>query len=268
MGAVEDFINNYFIYPVVNQVVQPYNPYNTAAYALLIFAVSYVFFERVLKPRKIDIKKFGAVLVSFVFLGSGAHVLKDMGILPEVIFDMPLIFILMVGVFLVSFAVSVAVEKALGIGYLKIFAAMALVPAAAIIIFILLNARNIAGLAYTLASFAISTITLYLVHIKFPKIMTRENFTVLSAHMLDASSTFVSISFFGYTEQHVLPAFLIRSFGPVVMFPLKFVVIGTILHLFDSDTKDKETNTFFKLVVLILGLAPGIRDTLRLAVPA
>ncbi len=267
MGAVEDFIGNYFIGPVVNQTGQ-YNVFNTIAYSLLIFAAFYVLHQKILKPRKVPTSKFAPILVSFVFLTAGLHVLKDIGVLPKVIFDMPLIFILMASAFLAAFFVCAAVEKISGIEYWKTLNAAALVPAIVIALFILSNARNIAGLAYTLASFAISTTAIYLIHLKFPNIMTRENFAVLGAHMLDASSTFVSISFFGYTEQHVLPTFLIRSFGPVVMFPLKFIVIGAILYMFDRDAKDKEMNTFFKLVILILGLAPGLRDTLRLAVPA
>ncbi len=266
MGAVEDFIGGYFIGPVVNQTGQ-YNAYNTIAYALLIFAVFYILYEKILRPKNISSDKYAPVLISFVFLSAGLHVLKDIGILPKVVFDMPLIFILMSLAFLVSFFASLAIEKVSGVEYWKTLNATALVPAIAVAAFILLNSRNIAGLAYTLALFAISTAAIYLVHLKFPKAMTRENFAVLAAHMLDASSTFVSISFFGYAEQHVLPTFLIENFGPVAMFPLKFFVVGAILYLFDKDMEDKKANEFFKLVILTLGLAPGLRDTLRLAVP-
>ena len=46
------------------------------------------------------------------------------------------------------------------------------------------------------------------------QIFTLENSGLLSAHMLDASATYVAMTFFGYLEQHPLPRFLIELTNP------------------------------------------------------
>jgi uncharacterized membrane protein len=55
------------------------------------------------------------------------------------------------------------------------------------------------------------------------QIFTFENSGLLSAHMLDASATYVAMTFFGYLEQHPLPRFLIELTNPSAMFFLKLV---------------------------------------------
>jgi uncharacterized membrane protein len=72
----------------------------------------------------------------------------------------------------------------------------------------------------------------------------------------------------GYWEQHPLPALLIGTFGPGAMFLLKIAVVLPILLVLDrymADKKDKEMRTWLKIVILILGLAPGVRDAARIA---
>ncbi|MFH0889764.1 MAG: DUF63 family protein [Candidatus Aenigmatarchaeota archaeon] len=265
MGLFEDIANNYFIDPLVNQTGK-YNVVNTVVYAIVLFFVAYILYEKVLKKRVTIDKNFALAFSSFAVLASSLHVLKDMGILPKIIFDTPSIYVLMGFLFLVSFVISKILEKEMKIAYWKTLSFIALAPAVVIIIFILSNAHNLAGLVYVLSLFAISNAVIYLAGMKFAKILTKENFAVLAAHMLDASSTFVAISFFNYGEQHMVPTFLMGLFGPVAMFPLKLLIIGAVILILDKDIKDKNFRTFIKLVILVLGLAPGLRDALRLAV--
>ena len=39
------------------------------------------------------------------------------------------------------------------------------------------------------------------------------NLSVLTAHLFDASSTFIAVDYYGYYEQHVLPSALTAYFG-------------------------------------------------------
>jgi uncharacterized membrane protein len=52
------------------------------------------------------------------------------------------------------------------------------------------------------------------------------------------------------------------------MYPLKIIVILSILYIIDQEIKDKTTNNMLKLAIFILGLAPGLRNfiTLLLAI--
>ena len=48
------------------------------------------------------------------------------------------------------------------------------------------------------------------------------------------------------------------------MFPLKIIVVWPVLLLIDKYVEDEEFRTWLKIAVLILGLALGTRDTLKL----
>ena len=82
--------------------------------------------------------------------------------------------------------------------------------------------------------------------------------------MFDGSATFVALAFFSYMEQHVLPRFLIGFTGPWIMFPLKMAIVWPVLVLIDRHVEDNEFKTWLKIAVLILGLALGTRDILKL----
>ncbi len=265
--VLEEIINTYFIYPLVNRTNE-YNPVNTVTYAVIFFLATYLSYGKILKNRvKIDYK-FAAVLISFTIFAASMHVLDDMKIISSILLVTPLIQVVMYASFLVLLSASLIIQKLANIEYWKTLLFITSVPSVLIITLILSRAQNIAGLFYILLSFAASAAILYFIHKKFPKTLSKENMAVLSAHMLDASSTFVSISFFGYREQHFLPTALIQLFGPAVMFPLKILVISFVLYAFDKEIKNRDLESIFKMTVLILGLAPGLRDALRLAVPA
>ena len=97
----------------------------------------------------------------------------------------------------------------------------------------------------------------------FPRTWTWPNNLVLSCHLLDASATYFSLTVFGYLEQHFLPRMLV-SIDPVFMFILKIGVVIPALILIDRYAENREFRNFLKILVIILGLAPGIRDTIRL----
>jgi uncharacterized membrane protein len=95
-------------------------------------------------------------------------------------------------------------------------------------------------------------------------VFTLDNSCILSAHMLDASATFVALTFFGYAEQHPLPRTLIEFSNPAAMFALKLLVLIPVLYIIDHYAEKGEFRNFMKIVILILGLAPGLRDMIRL----
>ena len=96
-------------------------------------------------------------------------------------------------------------------------------------------------------------------------LFSRVNSSLLSAHMLDSSATFVSVMFFGYYEQHPVPRLFIEAIGPWTFFILKLAVILPSLYIIDRYAEEGEFKNFLKIVILILGLAPGLRDMIRLA---
>jgi uncharacterized membrane protein len=95
-------------------------------------------------------------------------------------------------------------------------------------------------------------------------IFSRVNSTLLSSHILDSSATFVSVAFFGYYEQHPVPRLFIEAIGPWTFFILKLAVLLPSLYIIDKYAEKGDFQNFLKIVILILGLAPGLRDAIRL----
>jgi uncharacterized membrane protein len=97
------------------------------------------------------------------------------------------------------------------------------------------------------------------------------NIFLFFGHFLDGFATFIAIDFYEYGEKHVLPSLMIDIFGTAaVMIVLKLFLILAVIYvidiLFKKDLKTSPTLVgLVKICVLILGLAPGIRDGVRLA---
>ncbi len=96
------------------------------------------------------------------------------------------------------------------------------------------------------------------------------NVLICWAHLFDASSTYRGITAYGYAEKHVLPGFLIEQTGPLVIFAVKIVLILVIIYVLDilleeDFTSNSNIRSILKLVIIILGASPAVRNTLRLA---
>lgn len=96
------------------------------------------------------------------------------------------------------------------------------------------------------------------------------NLIIIWAHLFDASSTFRGVTAFGYEEKHVLPAFMMELGGVWMIFVGKLFLIIFAIYILDIEFKKelserKELTVLLKFVIIVLGLAPGFRNTLRIA---
>ena len=92
------------------------------------------------------------------------------------------------------------------------------------------------------------------------------NFSIVLAHLFDASTTYVAVEYFNYTEQHVLPNALNQLFDTyLTLFPMKIIVIVAVLYIIDQYFEDQTIKNLLKLTVFVLGLAPGLRNILTMA---
>jgi len=94
--------------------------------------------------------------------------------------------------------------------------------------------------------------------------------TLIFGHMLDASATSYGIDMhpaLQYVEQHVVGSNLIEWTGTAfVMFPLKLVVLFPAVYVLEMYRSEADPD-FWHLVVLamiVVGLAPGVRDMVRM----
>ena len=88
--------------------------------------------------------------------------------------------------------------------------------------------------------------------------------------MVDGLATYLGVDHFGYSEKHVLSQKVIDLAGGAWGFAiLKFGIAGLIWFLFASARFEERHRHLRLLVILCLlavGLAPGLRDILRLTV--
>lgn len=103
-------------------------------------------------------------------------------------------------------------------------------------------------------------------HKALKNMFTLENSSLLSVHMLDASATWAALSFYGYLEQHPLPRLVTDLLTPAGMFLLKLAVMIPVLYIINRHAEKGDFKNFLLILILILGLAPGLRDMIRMMV--
>ncbi len=115
------------------------------------------------------------------------------------------------------------------------------------------------------------TFTFYLIarHFKSSIFTDPLNLSILMVQLMDASSTYIGIDTLGYYEKHVVPSYLIDLTGTaLVMYPLKLIIFIGVLYVLDTQFEDDERSlnlkVLIKMVILILGLSPATRNTIRM----
>jgi len=229
-------------------------------FILIIFfsTFSYLFYLT-LKKLKIEIdEKLFYALTPWVLAAAFIRVFEDANIYPKSFFTQTPGILISLFILVIPFIIlSKNLEKK--IPFWKSFAFFGLFIALLHAIFFKIN--NWLGGLITISIFL--PIFIFLLIIK--KKLGVPSFLAIAGQMLDASATFVSIQFFNYYEKHLLPNFLIEILGPWIMFPLKFIIVLIAISLINNYLKDnKDLRNFMLLFVYVMGIAPGLRDLLRL----
>jgi uncharacterized membrane protein len=271
MQQISQFIQQYFIDPITYGT--GYNIYNTLTYAI-IFIIAAFFVYKLLKFMKIKIdNKFLFGIIPYIVLGGLLRALEDASIVGGAWFKTPLLYVLVFVIAIVTLIVAVAIERLYKYKYQNLWftvgTAIVIFGFAYVRVVDLFSFGVIAGITLfcIFATIAIKKFAMLKKIKSISSFLSKENLLLLNTHMFDASTTFTAIQFFPYFEQHVVPNFLIGLFGPIVMFPLKLIVVSVVLYVLDrglTKRQDIEKKNFIKLLILILGLAPGLRNLLRL----
>lgn len=260
MNELWNFIKEYYIDSIVYK--EGYNIVNTLTWAAIL-VVAVVMLYRFLEKRIEINEKFVYSTLPYVLFGSAARVVEDAGFLqPPVsyIFMTPLIYFL---VFFLTFPALLISLKVYGERYYKPYSIFGLILAVSVLILLFssLKVENGWVIPAGIIAAAICAGVFYAIT---PPCRNALSFTVFFAHMLDGFETYFGIKYLGYWELHVLPRFLIEKFGPISLPIAKFTVFFAILYLVDTSSERESLKNFLKFVLIVLGLAPGIRDGLRM----
>ena len=96
------------------------------------------------------------------------------------------------------------------------------------------------------------------------------NLLIIFGQMFDAAATFVGVDFYGYSEKHPIPDFFFQTFGTSAVFiPIKLILACVMVYLIDISFREELTKYpilkgLIKIAIIVLGLAPGTRDMLRM----
>ena len=275
LEGIQGFIYKYYIDPIIYDT--GYNPVNTVTWAIIL---GLCLFGVLKLLDKLNVKAdwdFVKTIIPYIIAGSTLRVFEDAELFSppwQYLFITPPIYILMFLITVLLLVLSIALHR---VGFVddwkKAFGAAG-------IVWVLINLGVLLsneGITNTTALFiipfmgvALATI-IYLVASRagYNMFTQRINITILLAHLLDASSTFFGVDFLGYYEKHVVPSFLIDLTGTAgIMFPLKLMIFIPVIYIldtqFDDDDESKRLKDLVKLTIIVLGLAPATRNTVRM----
>lgn len=279
INTVWQYIYKYYINGIIYDT--SYNPVDTLTYAILL-GISLFGVLKLLEKLGVAIDtRFIIAVTPYVLAASSLRVLEDSNLFTpplRYLFVTPVIYFFMFAVTISILVLAIALERKgiikdyhaffgyAGLVWTAINMALLLavdeitnpVPAAAIL-FLGITTTGIVYLVSRQSGFALLTDKL--------------NISILFTHLLDASSTFIGIDWLGYYEKHVAPTFFIDLAGnytdhpSLVMYPLKLLVFIPVIYMLDNkfDTdNEKKLIALMKLAILVLGLSPATRNTLRI----
>jgi uncharacterized membrane protein len=274
-----DFIYKYYVGPTLNG--EPYTIVDTLTYALILICAVYLVY-RWLKKTGLDIdQEFIVSTIPFVVLGGFLRVVEDTGIIPRpwnVILVTPIIFFVVFFITVSLLVIARTLEKhGLIASYTRGYAAggiVACVITAAVLAYFGITETRIAFgvLATILAMAAVSSAAVW----SLLRYGLRWSFTddilyklLIFGHMLDASATSFGIDLheLTYVEVHVVGSHLIEATGTAFsMFALKLAVIIPAIYVLEMYRKEGNSQLWhlILLAMIVVGMAPGIRDMVRM----
>jgi len=281
LELIRQFVNTYYIHPITHDT--GYNPVNTLTWALLLVLCLFLTLK-ILKKLDIEINKpFIAAVSPYIFVGASLRVMEDAELFSpplSYLLITPLIYFLLFFCCITILTISVELSRSNSIGVkcevlgFRCFAIFGL--AGGIWFFanlvILLKAEEIVLPWVLFAVIGISSIILLVIYgiaTKFGVnfLTGKLNVSILAAHLLDASSSYIGIDKLGYSGKHVIEGIIVKYVGSAAgMYPLKFVILIPVLYLLDTqfDEKERELKNLVLLALLVIGLAPAVRNTLRM----
>lgn len=242
-----------------------YNVLNTIIYSLIVFLAIY-FIIKALQDYEINPIDLFIPLIPFIFLGASTRALVDHGIYSYNWFLVTPGISLVIGILVgITILFGMFLERKTSFDFKYTLFIIGTIIASKNIL--LITEIELFPILFIVSIWSCMTLILFIFGKYWSLLSDKINLAVISAHILDASSTFVSVDFYGYGEQHILPNIIFQSTNTaIIMFPLKIIVILICLYLIDKYIEDKTISGTFKLAIFGLGLLIGLRNILTLSI--
>ncbi len=267
-----NFFEEFFIKPIIERT--GYNIINTITYGILLIIGAYVLFKFFKKLKlRIDFKLF-IINLPFILLVAVWRSLTDAGVYPyHFLTTTPGLYVPVLLLFFSLTLLAVRLDRKYKIPYWKVFAGVS--TALLITQLTLIRVKMPEAISLYLF-FALITTAPFIVLKRWIKPLRNNfNLSIFIAHMLDATATHVSITYYGYFEQHVIPNLFIWLFGGSTwgFYALKLLVLIPIIYFLDANkgrksARQEELINWVKIVFIVYGIATGMRGLLRLIMSA
>ena len=271
--AIKEFLYTYYIQPIIGDT--GYNPINTITWALMLGLMVFVLWKILKKLGIVIDKRFIAAVLPYVFVAASLRVMEDADwFLPPIKFMLitPLIYFL---IFFCCVTILVILRVLSGPNrindYVVVFGLIGVLWFIADLTILLRN-EAIVSLWVLFAVIGISGMIMLVIYVVGAKLhatflMESLNVSVLTAHLFDASSSYIGIDFLGYQGKHVIEGMIVEYTGSAAgMFLLKLGILIPVLYLLDIifEVQEIELKNLVLLILISIGLAPAVRNTLRM----
>ncbi len=275
---ITEFIYQYYIDPI--RYGQAYTLVDTLTYAIILILIVFLLYRWFSRAGITIDREFSYALIPWIVFGGLLRVIEDTGMITtdwHYLLITPLIFFVILIYALIVFLFSIRLEPLLSYPATRIFGITGFVSAV-LAFFVLLGygfvhdclSVFIGAIILCMAVFA-SVLVYGCMRFLFGWDYVRDRLyqILIFAHMLDASATSYGIDLHDvpYVEQHVVGANLIALTGTAfVMFPLKLLILFPAIYILQEYRKDGASSLWhlILLAMIMVGLAPGIRDLMRM----
>lgn len=277
---VLEFIYKYYIDPI--RYGQPYNVVDTTTYALVLLVAIYILYRWFSRSKTISIDgRFVLATLPYVVLGGLLRVVQDTGMITsdlQYLLITPLIYFLLFFFTAGVLVVASSIQKAGMVrDYIPVYSVTgivaALVAAGVLVSFGIGNTVVDAGVVAFIIGLGLLTTALVYAAMRY---LLRWEYAadplylaLIFGQMLDASATSFGIDLhpLEYVEVHVVGSNLIAWTGTAFsMFPLKLLVLFPGIYILERF-RNEGSPVLWHLIVLAMitvGLAPGVRDMVRM----
>lgn len=277
---IRDFIYKYYVDPIVYG--QPYNVVDTLTYALVLIVALYIIYRWLDRSKivKVD-SRFILATLPFVVLGGLLRVVEDTGMIHppwQYLLITPLIYFVLFFFTVLVLVATAHAEKAGLIGDYALYYAgiggISCVAIAGLLVSFGLD-NGIVSIPVLAAILGMGILATFLVYGAMRYLLGWRYaadplyLALIFGQMLDASATSYGIELhpIDYMEVHVVGSALIDLTGTAfVMFPLKLAVLFPGIYILQRYRNEGPAILWHLIVLAMItvGLAPGVRDMVRM----
>ena len=227
--------------------VQDYVVYITILFFILWFLMRFLF-------SRIEIdRKFLIAIAPYVLMGVAIRVLADTGFFPRSQFwsitpGVYVLCVIMAGICIIAGRFLESVFKG-RIPYWGFPFAVGSIISIFLILKISEYLVHPMRMMYPVMIALSITLIVYLISITIKsdfRIFRRfDNLSIIFAHLLDGSATFIAYNYFNFSEEHLVPIYLISLAGDnaIIMIPAKLIIILIVLYVIEKY-REEEVNSW------------------------